>query len=379
MPQCPTIAIIGAGPGGLTAANILVRSGWSLDVYEADPSASSRDQGGTLDLHPNDGQLALLRAGLLDDFLAVARHEDQEQRVRDFATGDVLHENIPEPGEGNRPEIDRSVLRELMLSRLKPTLIHWGVQISEVVRLADGRRELKTSSGTYGPYDLVIGADGAWSSCRTALTDARPSYTGIAFVELWMRDVDRRHPALSALVGRGSMFSLHGGVGIIAQRNGNASIRVYAAFRTGPEHVVRPDKSLANITKEQLLAKFAGWAPALRALISECDVIAAVRPISAMPAPLAWSHQDGLTLLGDAAHVMPPLGVGVNLAMLDASDLAGALVSAGDDWRLAVMQYEQNMLDRAEPLAAQTAAAFEDWFSEGGSQVLIEGQEHQHV
>ncbi len=370
IPQRPSIAIIGAGPGGLTAANILTRSGWSFDILEADKTAVSRDQGGTLDLHPDDGQLALKRAGLVDEFMALARHEDQEQRLRDFATGDVLHQDIPEPGEGTRPEIDRSVLRKLMLSRLNPEFIHWGTRVDEVVSRTDGRHELKTSYGTYGPYDLVIGADGAWSKCRAALTDARPNYTGITFVELWLSDVDRRHPALSTFVGRGSMFSLHGGVGLIAQRNGNASIRVYAAFRTEPEYSGRSDKTLANITKEQLLEKFKGWAPSLRALISDCDQIAAVRPISAMSAPLAWPHRDGLTLLGDAAHLMPPLGVGVNLAMLDASDLAGALVCGGDDWKSAVNAFEKRMFDRATPLAEQTTEAFEEWFSEGASQVM---------
>lgn len=375
MSQHPTIAIVGAGPGGLVAANSLVRNGWSFDIFEADVSAASRDQGGTLDLHPDDGQLALMRAGLLDEFLALARHEDQEQRLRDFATGNILHEDIPKPGEGTRPEIDRSALRALMLSRLEPGLIRWGARIDEVVALADGRHELKASSGTHGPYDLVIGADGAWSKCRTALTDIRPNYTGITFVELWLSDVDRAHPALSALVGHGSMFAFHGGVGIVAQRNGNANVRVYAAFRTEPEHSVRPDMTLASITKDQLLAKFPGWAPSMRALISECDGIAAIRPISALSAPLAWPRRDGLTLLGDAAHVMPPLGVGVNLAMLDASDLAGALVCAGEDWRSAIKQYEQQMLDRATPLAAQTAAAFEAWFSQGASQTMFDRQE----
>lgn len=138
-------------------------------------------------------------------------------------------------------------------------------------------------------------------------------------------------------------------------------------------------KSLVNITKEPLLARFAGWAPSMRALISDCDLIAAVRPISAMPAPLAWPHRDGLTLLGNAAHVMPPLGVGVNLAMLDASDLAGALVCGSDDWRSAVKQCEKLMLNRATPLAEQTAAAFEEWFSEGASQIMFEGREHERA
>ena len=133
-------------PGGLVAANSLVRNGWSFDIFEADASAASRDQGGTLDLHPDDGQLALMRAGLLDEFLALARHEDQEQRLRDFATGNILHEDIPKPGEGTRPEIDRSALRELMLSRLDPGLIRWGARIDEVKFDFAGMRKKRRSA-----------------------------------------------------------------------------------------------------------------------------------------------------------------------------------------------------------------------------------------
>lgn len=374
MTQQPSVAIVGAGPGGLTAANILSRHGWRFDMFEADQTAESRDQGGTLDLHPEDGQVALDRAGLLEAFLAVARHEDQEQRVRDFATGDVLREEIPESGTGDRPEIDRSILRELMITPLDPHAIHWGVRIDQVLAHSDGRHELQSSAGTFGPYDLVVGADGAWSKCRAALTDVSPIYTGVTFVELWLNDVDRRHPALSSLVGHGTMFSLHGGAGIIGQRNGNASIRVYAAFRTRPEESERPDKVLASINKKQILARFNGWAPSLLALISESDRIAAVRPISSMPVPLGWPRREGLTLVGDAAHVMPPLGVGVNTAMLDASDLAMALISS-DDWRLAVDQYEKLMLARSTSLAAQITLAFEEWFSDKALQAILDNMD----
>lgn len=60
---------------------------------------------------------------------------------------------------------------------------------------------------------------------------------------------------------------------------------------------------------------------------------------------------------------MPPLGVGVNLPMLDASDLAVALVAAAD-WRDAVAGCERRMLERAAPIAEQTAAGFDAWFSD---------------
>lgn len=71
----PRIAIIGAGPGGLLCARVLQQRGLAVTVYDADASAEARNQGGTLDLHADTGQIALREAGLLDDFFALARPE----------------------------------------------------------------------------------------------------------------------------------------------------------------------------------------------------------------------------------------------------------------------------------------------------------------
>jgi 2-polyprenyl-6-methoxyphenol hydroxylase-like FAD-dependent oxidoreductase len=360
MPQPPVIAIIGGGPAGLVAANILHRYGWPVTVFEADAAPSARDQGGTLDLHPDNGQLALAKAGLLDAFLSTARHEDQEERVRDHATGALLREVIPDAGTGERPEIDRLHLRQLLLQPLGNEVVRWGERVEEVVAHPDGRHNLRLRERTVGPFDLVIGADGAWSRVRPALSDVRPAYTGVTFVELWLSEVDERHPALAKLVGHGTMFSLHNEAGIFAQRNGEATIRVCAAFRTLAEDTDRPDKALAGITTAEILARFEGWSPSLLALIVEADRIAAIRPIVALPAGFRWEHRCGLTLVGDAAHVMPPMGEGVNLAMLDAAELAEALVGAGD-WRQAAEACETAMIERASEVARECHRGFAEW------------------
>lgn len=370
--QHPSIAIIGAGPGGLTAANILHRGGWQVSIFESDASATARDQGGTLDLHPHDGQLALQKAGLLDAFMAEARHEDQGQRVLDHATGAVLKEEIPEPGTGECPEIDRIALRQLLLRPLPADMVRWDTRLEEVIARLDGKYDLLLNGDVAGPFDLVIGADGAWSRVRAALSAVRPAYSGITFVELWFGDVDAKHPAIAELVGHGTAFSLHGGAGLFAQRNGGNTIRVYAAIGTTPEETDRPDKALAGITKEQLLTRFVEWSPAMLALITEADRIAAVRPIVALPSDqLRWEAKRGLTLLGDAAHVMPPLGVGVNLAMLDAAELAEALL-AGADWWTTVQGYEAVMLERATPTSIECNQGFAEWFGEDGLQAAMD-------
>lgn len=375
--QTPSIAIIGAGPAGLTLANLLHRANWQVTVFESDAAPDARDQGGTLDLHVDSGQLALKKAGLLEAFLSVARHEDQEQRVVDYATGELLREDIPESGTGDRPEIDRLQLRQLLLRPLGSELVRWGARVNEVVSRPGGAVDLVVENSLIGPFDLVIGADGAWSRVRAALSEVRPVYTGVTFVELWLGDVDDAHPALAKLVGHGTMFSLHNGAGIFAQRNGGATIRVYAAFVTRADETDRPDQALAGITVPQLLARFEGWSPALLALIANAAGIAAIRPIVALPAELGWKHQSALTLIGDAAHVMPPLGVGVNLAMLDAADLGEALLT-NEDWREAVRDYETLMLERATPIAIECNQGFKKWFVADRASAILDAMD-QHA
>jgi 2-polyprenyl-6-methoxyphenol hydroxylase-like FAD-dependent oxidoreductase len=371
MRQRPSIAIVGAGPAGLTAANVFHRYGWQCQVFESDTSATSRDQGGSLDLHPEDGQLALEKAGLLDQFMAVARHEDQGERIIDGATGAVMRDFSPAPGLGERPEIDRDVLRQILLEPLGRDIVHWNSRIRTVDIHPDGRVALYLEDGFAGLFDLVIGADGAWSRVRNALTDVFPRYTGITFVELWIKDVDETNPAAAELVGHGTMFALRDQAGIIGQRNGKGMLRIYAAFRNRPEDSDRPDKNLVNIDKKELLSRFPGWATSLTALLQDADQIAAIRPIMTLPAEYRWPHHPGLTLVGDAAHVMPPLGSGVNLAMLDAAELAENLINASD-WRQAVKTSEQAMLDRSSAIASQCIESFDIMFSQDGAQSGIE-------
>jgi 2-polyprenyl-6-methoxyphenol hydroxylase-like FAD-dependent oxidoreductase len=257
------------------------------------------------------------------------------------------------------------VLRELLLSRLSEADIRWNAKVHSVEPHPEGGYGVQLEKDFLGPFDLVIGADGAWSRVRAALTDVQPAYTGVCFVELWFSNVEQNHPQVAELVGRGTMFSLHGSKGIIAQRNGNGAVRVYAVFRTALSDGERPDQNLAGITIADVLTRFDGWATSLQALILQAERVAAVRPIVALPAGLRWKHNPHLTLVGDAAHVMPPLGTGVNLAMLDAAELAEALVTSGD-WPGALATWEETMLQRAEKFSRETQEGFAQMFSEQG-------------
>jgi 2-polyprenyl-6-methoxyphenol hydroxylase-like FAD-dependent oxidoreductase len=319
----PRIAIAGAGLGGLTCARVLQLHGFeNVTVFERESSPEARQQGGTIDLHADSGQEAVRAAGLFDEWRALARFEGQEQRKVDPVTAELIEH---EPPEGDfRPEIDRGQLRDLLLGSLAPGTVSWGLGI-------DSARpgEITFLDGSTATFDLVIGADGAWSRVRKAVSPAVPEYTGVLFVETRHDNAEQ----LLDLTGQGTMVADDEGLMLWTQRNSGNHIRAYACLRA------REDWRPSNA---ELLELYAHWHPSLRAFLAG-ELIH--RPLYALPVPHTWEHTPGVTLLGDAAHLMPPLGVGANLAMEDAADLALAIARHGV--RDGVPAYETAMLPRA--------------------------------
>ncbi|MEV0567904.1 FAD-dependent monooxygenase [Dactylosporangium sp. NPDC050588] len=350
------IAIAGGGLGGLTLARILHRHGIGAVVYEREAGRSARSQGGSLDLHPESGQRALADAGLAGRFRSTARPEGEEHRILDPA-GRVLVHHTPRPGSfDGRPEIDRAALRDLLLDSLPGDAVAWRHRLVAATPRPGGGFELAFDGGDRAGCDLLVGADGARSAVRSLLTHAPLSCVAV-LVELSIRDADRRHPDLAELVGPGNLWCIGVRRILAAQRLGDGSIRVGISL---PADDPGADDRLDTYrSKRALLEMFDGWDPALTALIEAGDGRPAPRRIEAMPTGTRWAHRPGVTLIGDAAHLMPPVGEGANQAMLDgaelATELATALAADPADPDAAIRAYEEAMFTRIHPIAEMSA------------------------
>jgi 2-polyprenyl-6-methoxyphenol hydroxylase-like FAD-dependent oxidoreductase len=348
-PMMPPVTIVGAGLGGLTLARVLHLHGIPVEVFEAEASAMARTQGGMLDIHDDSGQLALKAAGLFDEFNGLIHKGGQASRTLD-RHGKVLLEEFDD-GTGGRPEVHRGALRRILLDALPAETIRWGKKLTGVVARGNGRYELTFADGSSVNTELLVGADGAWSKVRPLLSDAVPRYVGTSFIETYLRDADEQHRAAAAAVGGGALFALAPGQGIFAHREPDSVLHAYIALNRSAEWFAAIDFSDARSATARIAAEFEGWAPDLTALITEADTPPVLRMLYTLPNDHRWERVAGVTLLGDAAHLMPPAGDGANLAMLDGAELGRAIAARPDDVEAALAAYETALFLRSQSAA----------------------------
>ena len=367
------VAIVGAGPSGLALARLLHINDIPVVVYEGEPSPYHRPQGGTLDLHDGTGLDCIKQAGLWDAFQQHARYDGEAFILADkhFKQYLTMPPSDPDTSHG-RPEIDRTALRNLLLASLPDGIVQWGRRVDAVdddrtVRFADGRAA--------ADHTLLVGADGAWSKVRPLVTDVRPEYSGVSGLDLTLRDAAARAPALHARVNRGSLLAASDGRTVMAQHTGAGALKTsaFAAEPAGWPAASAGGSSSFDITDAAAVRKglaeyYAGWDARLTGYLTHFDADA-VRGWQLWQLPVAhrWAPRAGVTLLGDAAHLMTVFaGEGVNQALADAMELAHAIVAArAADASLdaAVAAYEAAMFARVEPVMRETDANKRRFFS----------------
>ena len=370
------VTIIGAGLGGLTLARVLHVHGIVAVIYEAEASANARAQGGMLDIHENNGQLALKAAGLFDKFLEIIHAGGQATRVLD-KEGNVLLDD-PDDGTGGRPEVPRGDLRRILLDSLPAGTVRWGHKLTAVSPLGDGRHTLTFADGSTVTTGLLVGADGAWSKVRPLLSKAEPAYVGTSFIETYLYDAETRHKASAEAVGGGALFAVVPGKGILAHRQPKGVLHTYVELNKPKDWIDSIDFSDPVTALVKVAEEFDGWAPALTALITDGETEPLLRPIYALPVEHRWDRVPGVTLLGDAAHVMIPSGEGANLAMFDGAELGKAIAANPGDVEATLMAYEKDLFPRSAFEAAEAEGVLKVCLGPNAPQSLIDFLTNPH-
>lgn len=374
--QNKRIAIVGGGPGGLTLARLLQMHGANVKVYDRDYSREARVQGATLDLHEESGLLALQEAGLMGAFQTHYRPGADKLRIYDHGAALIFDEDHDENAGFNRPEIDRGPLRKMLLDSLQDDTVVWDSHFTSVTKQAGGTWLLAFRNGSTATADLVIAADGANSRIRPYITPLKAIYSGVTIVEGAVYDSASRAPEVHAMLSGGKIFAMGDGKSLIVSSKGDGSLVFYTGCKT-PENWAQTS-GIHFSDKAQVIgwfkSEFKGWAPVWLELFENAEPAFIPRPQYYMPLDQTWEPLPDLTMLGDAAHLMPPYaGEGVNMAMLDALELSRCLTDPTfTDTRSAIGAYETAMRKRATEITEMTLASTDALHSPGAIQFLLE-------
>lgn len=356
------IAIVGGGPGGLTLARLLQLKGANVKVYERDINKFARVQGSPLDLHEESGLAALHKAGLMDEFKKnYMPGADKMVLVNEHA--EIIfsdHETKPDENfdsEHFRPEIDRGPLRNMLLESLESETVVWDSHFISMEPKDNGwLLHFKNSLSFYA--DIVIAADGANSKIRPYITDIKPFYSSVTMLEGTIYNASQTTPNINAILNGGKIMAFGNEKCLLGGQKSNDVIGFYASIKT--EEKWTSDSGLDFSDNTQLLAwfrkEYPEWSTVWNELFENATTPFIPRPIYCMPLDQTWEAMPNLTMLGDAAHVMPPFaGEGVNMAMRDALELSECLTSDKfENLQEAISSYETAMRERAASAAKES-------------------------
>lgn len=376
------VAIVGGGVGGLTLARLLQMQNVEVNVYERDINREVRVQGSTLDLHEGTGLEAMKRAGLLQEFYKQHRPTASKLLVVDQDLNIYLDDHDREIGKGeDRPEIDRGPLRDILLNSLKSNTVIWNSQFVSMESHQDGWN-LHFRNGTTTYADLVIAADGANSKIRPFISAIKPIYSGITLIEGNIYDASKYAPKLVDFAKSGKVMAFGQGQFVGYGSKGDGSIMFVASFK-GSEYGFKENGIDLN-DKEQVSQwfsqEFAGWSTAWNEFFTNEQVQLILRPQYYFPLDQAWEANDNLTMIGDAAHRMPPFaGEGANVAMQDAFELAACLTSNKfTDLKSAISFFEADMIKRGAEATADTLRNSEIMHANNALEQMLAFFSHVH-
>jgi 2-polyprenyl-6-methoxyphenol hydroxylase-like FAD-dependent oxidoreductase len=377
--QNKQIAIVGGGPGGLTLARLLQLKGANVKVYERDLNKNARVQGSPLDLHEESGLAAIRKANLLDEFKKNFRPGADKMLIVNenaeiFFSDHETKQDEDFGSESFRPEIDRGPLRKMLLESLQQGTVVWDSHFISMEKQNEGWM-LHFKNGVSAYADIVIAADGANSKVRPYITNIKAFYSGVTMLEGNVHNSKKAIPHIDALLNGGKIMAFGNKKNLLLGQKGDGNSGFYASFKVDENWA--SDSGLDYSDKTQLLAwfkkQYSEWSSIWYELFENAETPFIPRPIYCMPLDQTWEALPNLTMLGDAAHVMPPFaGEGANMAMLDALELSECLTSEKfENVQSAISAYENKMRKRAATAAQESLENGDKMHSEKALEIML--------
>ncbi|MBH0776752.1 FAD-dependent oxidoreductase [Nocardia bovistercoris] len=308
------VLIVGAGVGGISAARGLLRDGHDVTVFER--AAAVRAKGGAVTIWPNGakvlGQLGVDMDGAGQVLSEVRVSTATGRRVAEIDLA-ALSATLGKPTR----MVPRRILLERLMDGFPRERVRCDARVVGVRNTSDGVR-VDFADGASAEGDLLIGADGRHSTVRAAARIPEATHTGWCSWQGLIELPDLADSDIAVIIiGEGGNLGLWPA--------GAGRLQWWFDLPWSPDFV-RPDSPV-----DTLRAHFTGWSPGVDrvlAKLTDDDLRMSPFPHFRHPIPRAWGH-GRLTLLGDAAHTMPPtLAQGTNQALLDTMVLRRSLASA---------------------------------------------------
>jgi salicylate hydroxylase len=324
-----SIAIVGAGLGGLAAALALLRDGWRVRVYEQ--ASVLGDVGAGITVSTGAGR-ALNTLGVGAQILAASLPVPDIAFVH-YRTGELLAGRFdagapPDLGFDGPRHIHRADLHAILLAAVRaldPDAVLCGKALTALTQTGACVRA-RFADGDHAQADLLIGADGARSRVRACIVDAAPpQFAGqIAF-----RCLIPRARAEPYMTGGNAVVSI--GAARVFNRyliRGGALVNVIGIAKS---EVWSEEGWNIPATIQEFRAQFEGFHAGVTGLIDQAPSEHLIKWGLFVRPPIAQWSSDRVVLMGDAAHpILPFLGLGAALAIEDGVVLARALAATSD-------------------------------------------------